>query len=102
MRTRAIVSSSSPRSPVLVVDLLEVDLGVADRPPGVPGDLQDHDGDREPDHRVDDRNAEPGGERAADHSERDEAVDSRVLSVCEERRAAEPAAAAEAHLRGDL
>ena len=48
----AIVSS------VVLIDVVEVDFGVADGVPGVPGDLEDHERDREADDRVGDLRAE--------------------------------------------
>jgi hypothetical protein len=47
----------------LVVDVLEVDLGMADRVPCVPGDLDDE-GDRQADDRVGDLEAERDFDRA--------------------------------------
>jgi hypothetical protein len=85
-----------------IVDVVEVDFRVTDRVPGIPGDLQDHEGDPEADHRVENRRAKPGSDRAADHRQRDEAIDPRVVSVRDERRTAEPSPTAQTHACGDL
>src|SRR5689334_287539 len=70
--------------------------------PRVPGDLEDHERDDEADDRVADSGAEGDHDGAGDDAEGDEAVDPSVVSVRDERRAVEPAAAAEPHLGGDL
>ena len=77
-------------------------VGSRDDPPGVPGDLQDDEGDREADDRVGDLRAERDDDRAGDDAERDEAVDAGVVAVGDQRRAVEPATAAQPHLGGDL
>jgi predicted DNA-binding protein len=57
------------------------------RAPGVPGDLEDHAGDREADQRV--RGLEPEADRggARDDREARVGVGAGVLAVCDERRA---------------
>jgi uncharacterized protein involved in oxidation of intracellular sulfur len=87
---------------VVVVDVLEVDLGGADGVPRVPGDLQDHERDREADQRVTDLEPERDDGGARDHAERDEAVDPGVLAVGDQRRAREPAAGPQAELGCEL
>ena len=47
-------------------DVVEVDRRGADGVPGVPGDLQDHDRDQEPDDRIGDVRAKPDHDCAAD------------------------------------
>ena len=56
-------------------------FGGRDCSPGVPGDLEDHDGDDEADDRVAAVEAKRDGDRAADHPERDKAVDAGVVTV---------------------
>ena len=87
---------------VVVLDVLEVDLGSPDGVPGVPGDLEDHEGDREADDRVGDLRAERDDDRARDDGERDEAVDAGVVSVGGHRRAPEPPPRRQAHPRREL
>ena len=48
----------------LVVDVVEVDLGMAGRVPCVPGDLEDDEGGRQADDRVGDLEAERDDDRA--------------------------------------
>jgi hypothetical protein len=64
-------------------------FGGRDRAPGVPGDLDDHERDCEADDRVGDVGAERDADRARDDAERDEAVDSGVVAVGDQRRARE-------------
>src|SRR5579884_3693679 len=87
---------------LVVVDVLEVDLRVTHRVPGLPGDAQDHERDHEADHRVGDVQSERDDGRASDHAETDEAVDARVLAVRDQRGTLQPVASAEPDLCGDL
>src|SRR5581483_5706459 len=66
---------------MVVVDVVEVDLRFAHGVPRVPGDLQDHERDREADYRVGDLRAERDDDRARNNPERDEAVDASVVAV---------------------
>src|SRR5262249_36103316 len=84
---------------IVVVDVRDVDLCGADRLPGVPGGLEDHECDREAGQRVCSLEAEPDEERACDAAEGDEAGDSGVVAGGDERCACEPAAGAETDLR---
>ena len=61
------------------------------RPPGIPGDLQDHERDHEPDDRIGDRHACGNDRRTGDHADRDEAVDAGVVTVGHKRGAMQPA-----------
>ena len=69
---------------------------------GVPGDLEDHDGDREADDRVGDLGAERDHDGARDDGERDEAVDAGMISVGGHSGASEPPARRQAHPRSEL
>ena len=60
--------------------------------PGVPGDLQDHERDPEPDQRVGALEPERDDDRARDDTERDEAVGARVVAVGDQGRARRAAA----------
>ena len=51
---------------VLVADVLEIDCGFADGVPGVPGDLEDDERDRQADDRIGDLRAERNDDRARD------------------------------------
>ncbi len=84
---------------VVVADVFEVDRGLADGVPGVPGDLQDHEGDRQADDRVGDLSTERDHDRTRDDTQRDEAVNARMVSVRCHRRARESFARVQAHLR---
>src|SRR5918999_5975506 len=77
-------------------------LGSGDGAPGVPGDLEDHECDRESDQRVGDWCAEADGDRAGDDAERDVAVGAGVVAVGDQGGAGEFAAAAESDLGGEL
>ena len=66
---------------VVAVDVVEVDLGMADGVPGIPGDRQDHQRDRKTDDRVGDLHTERNGGRARNNPERYETVDPGVVAV---------------------
>ena len=72
------------------------------RPPGVPGDLEDHERDQETDDRIGDRHARGNDGRTGDHADRDEAVNAGVVAVGHEGGAMQPAPGAQPHLRCDL
>ncbi len=76
--------------------------GGADRLPGLPGDAQDDEGDREADQGVAEVEAEADDDRAANDSERDEAVRTSVVAVGNEGGAIEALAGAEADQGGEL
>src|SRR6266545_8142484 len=63
---------------------------VAHGAPGVPGDLEDHERDREADQRVGDLDAEPDDERAGNDAEADQGIDASMIAVGDERRAPQP------------
>ena len=90
-------ASSSPANPTHIKPLVAVTHGA----PRVPGDAQDHDGDREADQRVGDRDADRDHRGAGDHGERDICVCAGVRAVGDQRGAVEPAAGAGADDRGD-
>jgi hypothetical protein len=77
-------------------------LAGADRLPGIPGDADDDEGDREPDQRVGDVQTDRDDERAQGDAEADEAVGAGVIAVRDERRAVQPAAGAQADVGVDL
>ena len=77
-------------------------LGGGDGAPGVPGDLEDHECDRESDQRVGDWCAEADGDGAGDDAEGDVAVGAGVVAVGDQGGAGESAAAAESDLGGEL
>ncbi len=56
----------------------------AHRLPGLPGDAQDDERDREPDERIGDLEAERDDDRAGDNAERDEGVSPGVMAVGDE------------------
>ncbi len=58
----------------------------------MPGDLEDHEGDREPDQRVGDLEADRDDDRAGDDAEADESVGAGVVAVGDERGAVQAAA----------
>ena len=58
--------------------------------------------DPEADQGIGDAKPECDRERAQDDTERDEAVDARMVPVRDERRAVEPPSGTQAHARGDL
>ena len=53
----------------------------------VPGDLEDHERDRQADDRVTAWEAESDDDRARDDAERDEAVNASMVAVGDQRRA---------------
>src|SRR5579859_8306237 len=87
---------------VVVVDVLEVDLGVAHRVPGLPGDAEDHERDHETDYRIGDVEAESDDRSARENAEADKAVDPSVIAVGDERRALEAAPGPQPNLSGNL
>src|SRR5579862_3208794 len=70
--------------------------------PGVPGDLEDHSGDRETDQRIRDRCAERDDCRAGDDAERDEGIDARVVPIGDQGGTVKAFPAAQPDSRGDL
>ena len=77
-------------------------LSGRDRPPRIPGDLEDDHGDDEADDRIRDLGAERNDGCACHDAEGDEPVDPRVVSVCDESRAREPLPGPQPNLSGDL
>ena len=77
-------------------------LGRRDRAPRIPGDLEDHERDRETDDRVANARAERDHDRARDDAQRNEAVDAGVIAVGDQRRTRQPPARAQPYLRGQL
>ena len=69
--------------------LVLVRVAAAHGPPRVPGDLDNDDGDREPDQWVGDLQADRDRDRAGDHREADVGIGSGVVAVGDERRAVE-------------
>ena len=70
--------------------------------PALPRDAEDDDRDDETYHRVGEVQSEGNHTGAREHSEADETVDPRVVSVCDESGTVEPPTGAQAHLRSDL
>ena len=87
---------------MVIVDVLEVDLGAPDGVPALPGDAEDDQCDHQADDRVRDLNAEADHKRRSDDAERDEAVHARVLAVGDERRALLAVAGAQPYLGCEL
>ena len=83
-------------------DVFGVDVGVPDCVPGLPGDAEDDEGDRETDDRVGSLEADSDEYSAYDDSERDEPIDASVLAVSDHRRAREPSASPEPDLSRQL
>jgi hypothetical protein len=52
-----------------------------DRPPRIPGDLEDHERDQQADDRVPDLGTKRDDDRAGHHAQRDKAVDASVVAV---------------------
>src|SRR5690349_15649332 len=73
-----------------------------DGAPRLPGDPQNYRGDREPDDRIRDLHTRTDDHRRRDHTERNEAVDPRVMTVGDEGGAVEPGAGPEADSSRDL
>ena len=73
-----------------------------DRPPGVPGDLDDQGGDGEADDRITDVCAERDDAGAGDHAEGDEPVDPGVVAIGDEGWTGQVPAGAEPHLGRNL
>jgi hypothetical protein len=87
---------------VVVVDVLEVDFGIADRVPGLPGNAQDHERDYQADHRIGDVQTERDDGSTGQHAETDEPVDARVLTVGDKRWALQAATGPKTHLGREL
>ena len=72
--------------------------GAVDRLPGVPRDLEDHEGDDDTDDRVGDQSTD----RASNDAERHKRVDAGVIPVCGQSLTVEAFAATQPHPGGDL
>ncbi len=70
--------------------------------PRVPGDLEDHSGNREADKRIGDRSAERDDGRAGDNAKGDERVDARVVPISDQGGAVKALSPAQPDSRGDL
>src|SRR6266545_5276810 len=88
---------SAPRPPSLVVGSPS-----ANGAPALPGDVEDHQGDRQSDDRVGDRQPQADDGRADEDAEADEAIDACVVAVGDECGAVETLARPGADAGGNL
>jgi len=70
--------------------------------PTVPGDVEDDDGDDEPNDRVSDGSPESDDTRAGKDAEADEAINTSMVAVCDESGTVEALARVRANLRCDF
>jgi hypothetical protein len=85
-----------------MLEVVDLDLGLADCVPALPSDTQDHEGDDEPDDRICDLESECNDCRRSDDTEADEAVYARMLAVSDKSGAAQPSPGTKAYLCSDL
>src|SRR6266511_881548 len=87
---------------VASLEVVELDIGGADRVPAIPRDAQDDERDDEPDDRVCNLESERDDRGRGDDTKADEPVHTGMLAVGDERGTSEPISGTKANLCCDL